>query len=93
MKIIQDHMASKEEYEQREKSLPISSVRFIFFIFVCLYICILMLYVTFVVLCVQRSMLMVTLLEISFYSNSMIIQKYFFFFNNYLFIICLANRW
>ncbi len=79
MKIIQDHMASKEEYEQREKSLPISSVRFIYFIFVCLYICVLMLYVTFVVLCVQRSMLMVTLVEISFYSNSMIIQKYFFF--------------
>ncbi len=29
MKIIQDHMTSKQEYEQREKSLPISSVRFI----------------------------------------------------------------
>jgi hypothetical protein len=27
MKIIQDHMASKEEYEQREKSLPITTVR------------------------------------------------------------------
>jgi hypothetical protein len=32
MKIIQEHMASKEEYEQREKSLPISSVRLILFI-------------------------------------------------------------
>lgn len=35
MKIIQDHIASKEQYEQREKSLPVSSVRFIF---VCLHI-------------------------------------------------------
>ena len=29
MKIIQDHMTSKQEYEQREKSLPITPVSFI----------------------------------------------------------------
>ena len=27
MKIIQDHMAAKEEYDRREKSVPLSSVR------------------------------------------------------------------
>jgi hypothetical protein len=28
MKIIQGHMASKQEYEQREKSIPFSPVRY-----------------------------------------------------------------
>jgi hypothetical protein len=36
MKIIQDHMASKQEYEQQEKSIPITPVRLFYLTLMCL---------------------------------------------------------